>query len=86
MRKRFVVILIVILTASSLYGVTFLNMGTWLSSPFITAKGFGPRHHGDEPFSVIELLKLMAGVFSVILILNAGEYAFERITSLNRKL
>jgi hypothetical protein len=79
-------ILGVIITASTLYGVTFLNIGTGLSAPFIPAKGFGSRHHGDEPFSVIELLKLMAGVFSVILILNAGEYAFERITSLNHTL
>ena len=36
-------------------------------------------HHGKEPFSPVELLQVMFGVISVILVVNAGEYAIEKI-------
>ena len=37
------------------------------------------RKHGDEPFSPIGLLEVVFGVALVILVVNAGEYAFEKI-------
>ncbi|MBQ6972293.1 MAG: DUF4405 domain-containing protein [Synergistaceae bacterium] len=94
-RKRWAVPAIVILTLASLYGVTFLNMGTWLSAPFIPARNFDPRDsadgaqegrrkgrghpHGEEPFSLVAVIELAGGVLGVVLLANAGEYAAERL-------
>ncbi|MBQ7170324.1 MAG: hypothetical protein IJR63_10535 [Synergistaceae bacterium] len=95
-RKRFAVPLIIVLTIASLYGVTFIGMDKWLSAPFTPdrhsaqrnsggasekGRGSGGHQHKEEPFNPVAVFEVMAGVFSVVLLVNAGEYVVERLAT-----
>ena len=97
LRKRFAVPLIIVLTVAAFYGVTFINMGKWLSAPFIDNRKPAPSdadggvsenspkkrgpQHKEEPFNPVAMFEVMGGVFSVFLLANAGEYVIEKLNA-----
>ena len=83
-RKRFAAVIMIVLTLSGLYGITRINMGTWLAAPFIERQhregghAGGRRQHGQEPFDPMKAFDAVFGTISVLLVVNAGEYIIEK--------
>ena len=93
--KKFAAVVMIALTLAGFYGVTRINLGTWLAAPFKSerphrqegAEGRGGkrRPHGEEPFDAKKMFDAVFGTISVLLVVNAGEYVVERIIASKKK-
>ncbi len=84
------------LTLAGFYGVTRINMGTWLAAPFTERQhregGDGEgrpsrerRQHGQEPFDPMKAFDAVFGTVSVLLIVNGLEYIIEKSVTAKRE-
>ena len=85
-RKKFFAVIMIALTLAGFWGVTRINMITWLKAPFVEREhkpegrpeGGGRQQHGQEPFDPMKAFDAVFGTISILLVINAGEYIIER--------